>query len=292
VGEPQVARPISVIDAGLRAADLGQPAGCGRRRGRRAPSLAADLEREDDPASRVRNRIENVLDFAKAAKLRKGDNPARWAGNLEYLLPAPEKVFKRRHFPALPFRQIGELVARLRQVDGVAARALEFTILTAVRTGEVIGATWAEIDFDERVWVIPPGRMKTSREHRVPLSDRAIEILRSLPREAGNPFLFIGPKAGTAISSMGMHRVLKRIDPTVTVHGFRSSFRDWAAETTGFPNHVVEQALAHAIGSAVEASYRRGDLFDKRRRLMRDWAKFVERPAMTGKVFPMRERVS
>jgi integrase len=180
----------------------------------------------------------------------------------------------------------------LRLVDGVAARALEFTILTAVRTGETIGATWNEIDFDERVWAISADRMKTSRSHRVPLSDRAVEILHTLPREPGNAFLFIGPKVGTTISPMAMHRVLKRLDTGVTVHGFRSTFRDWAAEVTAYPNHVVEQALAHAIGSAVEASYRRGDLFDKRIRLMRDWAKYIERPAVTGKVLPLRERVS
>jgi integrase len=243
-------------------------------------------------AGRVRNRIENVLDYAKAGKLRKGDNPARWSGNLEYLLAAPDRIHRRRHFPAVPFQRIGELVTRLRQVEGVAARALEFTVLTAVRTGETVGATWAEIDFDERVWTIPASRMKASRSHRVPLSDRAVELLRLLPREPGNPFIFIGPKHGTAISPMAMFRALKRLDPSVTVHGFRSSFRDWAAETTGYPNHVVEQALAHAIGSEVEKAYRRGDLFGKRIRLMRDWAKYIERPAVTGKVLPLRERVS
>ena len=243
-------------------------------------------------ASRVRNRIEAVLDFATASKLRKGDNPARWEGNLEYLLPSPEKISRKQHFPALHYKEVSELITRLRQVEGVAARALEFTILTAVRTGETIGAVWDEIDFDERVWVIPAERMKASREHRIPLSDRAIEILRQLPREAGNDFVFIGSKEGTGLHNMAMARVLKKLNPDVSVHGFRSTFRDWAAEMTAYPNHVVEQALAHTIGNAVEKAYRRGDLYNKRVRLMRDWSKHIERPAVAGKVLSIRERAS
>jgi integrase len=165
-------------------------------------------------------------------------------------------------------------MATLADREGIAARALEFTILAAARTGEVIGATWPEIDLAAKVWTVPAGRIKGGREHRVPLSDHLLEILDSLPREQDNPFVFIGPRAG-GLSNMAMSSVLSRMGRTdITVHGFRSTFRDWAAETTGFPNHVVEMALAHVIGDKVEAAYRRGDLFAKRARLMAEWDRF------------------
>jgi integrase len=227
-----------------------------------------------ETASRVRGRIEAVLDWAAVRKLRSGDNPARWKGHLQHVLPARARLAKPKHHAALPYAEVPAFMAALRQRDGIAARALEFTILTAARTGEVTGARWDEIDLAEKTWTVPSARMKGSREHRVPLTDRAIEILTSTPKEDGNAFVFIGPRA-RGLSNMAMAAVLRRMDQEeVTVHGFRSAFRDWAAETTAFPNHVVEMALAHTVGNKVEAAYRRGDLFGKRRRLMAEWAKY------------------
>jgi integrase len=228
-----------------------------------------------ETASRVRGRIEAVLDWATVRNLRTGDNPARWRGHLEHVLPARARLAKPKHHAALAYSEVPAFMAALKQRDGVAARALEFTILTAARTGEVIGARWDEFDVGAKTWTVPAGRMKAAREHRVPLSDRAIEILTTIPTEKGNPFVFIGPRA-RGLSNMAMSAVLRRMDRAeITVHGFRSTFRDWAAETTAFPNHVVEMALAHVVGNKVEAAYRRGDLFDKRRRLMADWAKYA-----------------
>jgi integrase len=239
-------------------------------------------------ASRVRNRIEAVLDYATAAKLRKGDNPARWTGNLEYLLPAPDKIARPEHHEALPYREIAAFMTALRAIPGVAARALEFTILCAARTGEVVGAQWDEIDLKAKTWTIPATRMKSGREHRVPLSPRALAVLEEVFTEDGNPFVFVGVRPGTAIGDLAMLRVLRRLNPTATVHGMRSTFRDWAAEQTAFANHVVEMALAHAISSAVEAAYRRGDLFDKRRKLMEAWGKFCSTPLQASAVVPLR----
>jgi integrase len=227
-----------------------------------------------ETASRVRGRIEAVLDWATVRNLRTGDNPARWRGHLEHVLPARARLAKPKHHAALAYSEVPALMAALKQRDGVAARALEFTILTAARTGEVIGAHWDEFDLEAKTWTVPAGRMKAAREHRVPLSDRAIEILTTIPTEKGNPFVFIGPKAG-GLSNMAMAAVLRRMDRAeITVHGFRSTFRDWAAETTAFPNHVVEMALAHVVGNKVEAAYRRGDLFEKRRKLMAEWGRY------------------
>jgi integrase len=243
-----------------------------------------------ETANRTRRRIEAVLDWATVRGYRKGDNPARWRGHLSEVLPARGKIQKTNHHSALPFVEIQEFMSVLRQREGVAARALEFTILTVARTGETIGATWQEIDLKEKIWAVPAGRMKGSKEHRVPLSNRALEILCALPREKKNPFVFIGPRKG-GLSNMAMASVLGRIGrDDITVHGFRSTFRDWAAERTAYPNHVVEMALAHVIGDKVEAAYRRGDLFAKRVRLMADWAKFaMARPASTSaKVVPLR----
>jgi integrase len=232
-----------------------------------------------ETANRVRGRIESVLDWATVRGHRSGDNPARWKGHLAGVLPAPGAVARRSHYPALPWAQIAAFMAELRTRDGMPARALEFTILTAARTGEVVGARWSEIDLETHTWVIPSSRMKSRREHRVPLSPRAVELLSALYREDGNSRVFIGARTGAGLGNMAMPDVLQQMGRNeATVHGFRSTFRDWAAEATAYPNHVVEQALAHTIGNAVEAAYRRGDLFEKRRHLMNDWAQFCGRP--------------
>ena len=229
--------------------------------------------------SRVRARIESVLDWATVRGYRSGDNPARWKGHLAEVLAPPRAIAKVAHHPALPFAELPAFLAELRQHEGVSARALEILILTAARTSEVNGARWDEIDLDGATWTIPANRMKSKREHRVPLSHRALEILRDLPREDDNPFVFIGSKQGTSLSATAMFVTLARMKRNdITVHGFRSTFRDWAAERTNYPNHVVEMALAHAIGDKVEASYRRGDLLDKRKRLMAEWCKFCVTP--------------
>ena len=242
-----------------------------------------------ETASRVRGRIESVLDWCTVRGYRTGDNPARWKGHLSEVLPARGQVAKVNHHAAMPFAELPPFMAELRQREGVAARALEFAILTAARTGEVIGAKGDEIDLGEKTWMIPAGRMKGGKEHKVPLSERAIELLRGLPTEDGNGFVFLGPRGGSGLSNMAMTQVLKRMDRgDVTVHGFRSSFRDWASETTNFPNHVVEMALAHVVGDKVEAAYRRGDLLVKRRQLAEAWSKYCTSPPPAGAVLPMR----
>lgn len=228
-----------------------------------------------ETASRVRGRIENVLDWAKARHYRSGDNPARWRGHLDKLLPARSKVAKVQHHPALPHAALPSFMKRLRAMDSISARALEFTILTAVRTSEAIGATEAEIDFEAKVWTIPAERMKAGKVHRVPLSDRALAIIAATPREAGSPYLFPGAKSGKPLSNMAMLELLRGMEgKTLTVHGFRSTFRDWAAEATGFPREIAEAALAHRV-TGVEGAYQRGDLLAKRRRLMAAWAAFA-----------------
>ena len=243
-----------------------------------------------ETASRVRGRIEGVLDWATVRGHRSGDNPARWKGHLAGVLPPPSAVARSTHYPALPWRQVAGFMAELRMREDVPARALEFTILTAARTGEVVGARWSEIDLETNAWIIPAARMKSRREHRVPLSARAIEILLGLSREDGNSHIFIGARTGAGLGNMAMPDVLQQMDQkNVTVHGFRSTFRDWAAEATAHQNHVVEQALAHTIGNAVEAAYRRGDLFEKRRHLMNDWAQFCGRPTSGSVVRLHRE---
>jgi len=228
-----------------------------------------------ETASRLRGRIESVLDWAAVRGLRTGDNPARWKGHLAEALPARGEIQKTEHHAALAYPELPAFLTELRQREGVAPQALEFTILTAARTGEAIGATWDEIDLPSRTWTVPATRMKAGKPHKVPLSDRAIELLKVLPQEKGNAFVFIGPKKGTALSNMAMLSLLRRMDRAdITTHGFRSTFRDWVADKTAYPNIVGEAALAHVVGDKVEAAYRRGDLFEKRRRLMADWAKF------------------
>lgn len=227
-----------------------------------------------ETASRVRGRIETILDSAKARGFRTGENPARWRGHIAQILP-PRKRLSRGHHKALPYDEVPSLMVALRKRDALAARALEFTILTAARTGEVLGADWSEIDFENAVWTVPKERMKAGVEHRVPLSDRAMEVLRNVV-SLGDGKVFPSER-GHALSGMAMTRLLKRMDINVTVHGFRSSFRDWAAERTSYAHEVCEMALAHTIGNKSEAAYRRGNLFEKRRSLMTDWSAYCER---------------
>jgi integrase len=242
-----------------------------------------------ETASRVRGRIEAILDWSTVRGYRVGDNPARWKGHLGEVLPARGQIKKVQHHPALPFAEVPDFMATLAEREGMGARALEFLILTAARSGEASGAKWSEIDLEAKAWTVPATRMKGGREHRVPLSDRAVEILRALPREAD--FVFAGERKGTAISSTAMSNLLGRMGRLdVTIHGFRSAFRDWAAETTAYPNHVIEMALAHAIGDKVERSYRRGDLFVKRRKLMAAWADYCAAPRRDATVTPIRAR--
>jgi integrase len=230
-----------------------------------------------ETANRLRGRIETVLDWATVRGYRHGENPARWRGHLDKLLPSRSKVRKTQHHSALPYTELPAFLVKLRAQEGIAARALEFTILTAARTSEIIGATRPEIDKKNKVWIVPAERMKAGKEHRVPLSDRALEILASVNEVDGKEgFLLPGRSAGEPLSNMAMLKLLQRMGRTdLTVHGFRSTFRDWAAERTKFPNEVVEMALAHAIGDKVEAAYRRGDLFEKRKLLMHTWASYA-----------------
>ena len=232
-----------------------------------------------ETAKRVQGRMENVLDFAAARQWRDATNPARWRGHLDKLLPKPTKVKAVRPQPALPYSEISAFMIELRGLTSVSARALEFLILTACRTGEVLGAQWNEIDQTARVWTVPAVRMKTKREHRVPLSDAAIAILDAVPRVANSSYVFPGARQGRPLSNMALLQVMRGVGYGVggdrgdaVPHGFRSSFRDWAGEVSSFPNHVCEMALAHVIGNKAEAAYRRGDLFEKRRAMMQQWA--------------------
>jgi integrase len=231
-----------------------------------------------ETASRVRGRIESVLDWAAARGYRQGENPARWRGHLENLLPKKSKIRRVEHHAALPYADIGAFVAELRErrQNSVAAYAFEFAILTAARTAETIGVTWAEIDLNARLWTIPAARMKAGKEHRVPLSDAALAILRAMAEGRTGEFVFPGNRAQQPLSQMAMLMLLRRMGRgELTVHGFRSTFSDWAAEQTTTPTEVREMALAHAVSDKVEAAYRRGDLFAKRRRLMAAWARFI-----------------
>jgi integrase len=231
-----------------------------------------------ETASRVRGRMERILDWAKVQGYRDGDNPARWRGHLDHLLPARGKVRRVKHHAALPYTQLPAFMAALRSRDATAARALEFAILTAARTSEVIGAKWDEIDFEGRTWIVPPERMKAGEEHRVPLSDHALEILKRMKKARESDYVFPGDERA-ALSNMAFLMLLRRMKrDDITAHGFRSTFRDWVEEQTNAPRAVAEMALAHSIGSAVEAAYRRGDLFKKRRVLMSKWANFCSKP--------------
>lgn len=247
-----------------------------------------------ETASRLRGRIEAVLDWATVRGYRTGDNPARWRGHLSKLLPARSKVRKVKHHTALPYAELPDFMVALRGQGGIAARALEFTVLTAARTGEAIGATWEEISEAEKLWVVPGNRMKAGKEHRVPLPNPALAILEEMKSNGnvGEGFVFHGAKRGKPLSNTAMIAVLRRMGRgDLTVHGFRSSFRDWVAERTNFPAEVAEMALAHTVGDKVEAAYRRGDLFEKRRQLMIEWTRFcTTAPAAPSKLVPLRNR--
>lgn len=248
-----------------------------------------------ETASRLRGRIETVLDAAKARGFRSGENPARWRGHLAQILPDTGKAKAARnrrlgrdgHHRALPYDDLPAFMTALRGRKAMAALALEFVILTTARTGEVIGAKWDEVDLAKTIWTVPASRMKAGKEHRVPLSPRAIEILEVV-KVLGGDYLFPGASDGK-LSGMAMAMLMRRMKVDATPHGFRSAFRDWAAERTGFSHEVCEMALAHAIGSKVEAAYRRGDLFDKRRKLMEAWAQYCGGQGVAGsKVTPIR----
>ena len=243
---------------------------------------------QDKPetAARIRGRMETVLDAAKARGYRGGENPARWRGHIAQILP-PRSRLTRGHHKAMPYEAIPAFVAKLREREAMAALALEFVMLTATRTSEVLGATWAEVDLDKAIWTVPATRMKAGKEHRIPLSLRAVEILEAV-KPLKQDSLFPTDKGGK-LSTMAMSMLLRRMKLDCTVHGFRSGFRDWAAECTGFAHEVCEMALAHVIGNKSEAAYRRGDLFDKRRRLMADWATYCASGNAAGaKVTPIR----
>jgi integrase len=226
-----------------------------------------------ETASRVRGRIESVISWATAKKLRSGENPARWRGHLDQILPKRQRL-TRGHHAALPIDDAPAFMTSLRDLESVGARGLEFTILTAARTSETVGARWPEIDLARRLWTVPATRMKGKREHRVPLSDRSIAILEEMATTRQSEFVFPGAKAGKPLSTMAFDMTLRRMQVDVTTHGFRSTFRDWASERTGFAHEVCEMALAHVIPNASEAAYRRGDLLEKRRELMAAWANF------------------
>lgn len=242
-------RPVKAVDAALVNATL-------------APIWAQTPE----TASRVRQRVERVVQWVKDGMP----------------LPAPAKAKRVEHHAALPWQEMPAFMADLRARDSISARALEFTILCASRTGETIGARWSEIDLDGKVWAIPAARMKAHKEHRVPLSDRVVEILRDLPREKGSPFVFPGGKMKAPLSNMAMLELVRGMRPGLTVHGFRSTFKDWATEATNHPNIVSEAALAHTIPDKVEAAYRRGELLTKRAQLMKAWAAYCARPPIVG----------
>jgi integrase len=238
-----------------------------------------------ETAKRVRGRIEAVLDWAKAHDHRSGENPARWRGHLKNLLPSRNKLERKpKHLPALPYAEVAEFLAELRAAhDGISSLALEFAILTAARSGEVLGARWDELDLDGRVWTVAAERMKGGREHFIPLSDRAVEVLEALPRLKGTDFVFPGTRAGKPLSENSMLDKLRGFRPELTVHGFRSTFRDWAGDCTNHPREVVEAALAHVIGDKAEAAYRRSTAVEKRRHLMADWARYCSQKPGTAK---------
>jgi integrase len=238
-----------------------------------------------ETASRVRGRIEKILDAAKAKGFRQGENPARWRGHLDHLLPKQSKL-ARSHYAAMPYGDVRGFIGELRQHEAIAALALEFCILTAARTGEVLGARWSELDLDKRVWTIPPHRMKAGREHRVPLSDRAAAILKQLEEIRTGEFVFPGQRKDRPLSDVALRRTKANGS---TVHGFRSSFRDWAGNETHYPRDLIETALAHVIGDKAEQAYRRSDALEKRRKLMEAWASYCE-PKASSNVLQLRKR--
>jgi integrase len=242
-----------------------------------------------ETASRLRGRIEKVLDAAKAKGFRHGENPARWRGHLDHLLPRPSKL-ARGHHAAMAYENVSGFVARLREREATAALALELCILTATRSGEILGMRWDEIDFDKKIWTVPAHRMKAGREHRVPLSQRATDILVRLSERRSGDFVFPGQRRDKPLSNMAMEMMLRRMKiENATVHGFRSSFRDWAGNETGYPRELIETALAHVIGDKAEQAYRRSDALEKRRDLMGAWAGYCE-PKAAANIVQIRKR--
>jgi integrase len=259
--------PVASIDTGMVLSILQQKVEV-------AEGTAPLWQGKTETASRLRGRLESILDWAAFRGYREGENPARWKGHLEHELPARNKVQKVAHHAALPYGELGAFMVDLRQRQGVTARALEFAILTAARSGEVRGATWSEIDLHSRIWMVPANRMKAGKEHRVPLSKETVKLLKALPRIEGSDYVFPAPRGGQ-LSDMALTAVLRRMGRgDLTQHGFRSTFRDWAGETTSYPREVCEHALAHKLADGVEAAYQRGDLLEKRAHLMADWAKY------------------
>jgi integrase len=231
-----------------------------------------------ETATRLRGRIESVLDWATTRKYRSGENPARWRGHLQKLLAAPSKIQEVVNHKAVPYEDMAQFMADLRTREGLAARALEFAILCASRSGEVRGALWSEIDQEKAIWIIPAERMKAGKEHRVPLSAPAVKLLEALPRSDNSDLVFVGSN-DKPLSDMALTAVMRRMEVDAVPHGFRSTFRDWAGDCTNHPKDVAEFALAHTLSSKVEAAYRRGDALEKRRQMMEDWANYCERPA-------------
>ncbi|MCP4181848.1 MAG: site-specific integrase, partial [Hyphomicrobiales bacterium] len=248
-----------------------------------------------ETAKRVQGRIENIMDFAAAHKYRDPLNPARWRGHLDKLLPKPSRVKKVTHHPAMPYTDVPAFMVELSSNGSVSAQALLFLILTATRTSEVLLAQWSEIDLEAAIWIIPATRMKTRQEHRVPLSDAALTILRRLPRIKGNYYIFPGVRYGRPLSNMALLQLMRGMDYGVNCsrgnyvpHGFRSSFRDWSGEVSSFPRDVAEMALAHVIENKVEAAYRRGDLFTKRSKMMQAWADYLS-VSNSGKIIRLKQ---
>lgn len=246
-------------------------------------------EERTETATRVRQRIESVLTWATVRGYRAGENPARWEGNLKEVLPAPRRIANNGRFRALPWHDVPAFMEKLREREGMAARALEFAILTAARSGEVRKATWDEIDFDAKLWTVPAERIKAGREHKVPLSNDAIKLLRSLPRMQDSPYVFPAPRGGP-LSDMSISAVCRRMKVDAVPHGFRSSFKDWARNRTRYADEVSELALAHVSTDATRAAYARDELLQHRARLMRDWARFLREPPAEGTVTPIHQR--
>ena len=274
--------PVASIDTGFVLSVLQQPA-------KKGDTTAPLWEVKTETASRLRGRIESVLDFAEFRKYRpEGMNPARWKGHLDNELQARNKVQKVKHHAALPYTEIAEFMGGLREREGITARALEFAIQTVARSGEVRGATWAELDLARARWTIPAERMKAGKEHVVPLSPQAVQLLEALPRIEGNAYVFPAPRGGQ-LSDMSLTAVLRRMGHgDLTQHGFRSTFRDWAGETTAYPREVIEHALAHLLKDKAEAAYARGALLVKRSRLMEDWSNACTTQTVGANAIPIR----
>lgn len=265
---PLLALPVNAIDTGLVL-----------------KCLEPEWSTKHETMTRVRQRIEAVMDWATARKYRSGENPARWRGHLDKLLPTIAKKKRVKHRPALPYADAGKFMAKLRKREGMGARCLELQILTATRPGEAAGAQWAEIDLDAKVWTIPPQRMKASVEHRIPLSDAAVSMLKALPRIDDN--VFPGVK-GNPITTAAALELVKDLHAGIVPHGFRSTFRDWAGDCTAFAREIIEAALAHTIKNDAEAAYRRGDAFRKRTKLMVAWADYCATVSRAASVTPIK----